>query len=174
MQIVDNVFPETVFKRISDYFIGEFTDVNYKLCNSIIQTGSQQREESLDTYQFVHSVISDGQIKSPESLDVLGPLLAYIRPLMIQRIKVNITPRTNSCIETGMHSDIAPQLYPKDCVIKSCIFYLNSTDGYTSFDTGEKVTSVENRLLTFDSAKLHSGNTCTNKNYRAVVNCVYV
>lgn len=174
MQINDNVFPEKVFKHMSDYFIGDFTDAEYRLCNTIVQTGSQENGASLDTYQFVHSVISDGLVKSSKSLDVLGPLLAYIRPLMIQRIKVNITPRTRGSIETGMHSDIAPQLYPKDCVIKSCIFYLNSTDGYTSFETGERVESVENRLLIFDSAKRHSGNTCTNKNYRAVVNCVYV
>lgn len=174
MQIIDNVFPETTFKHMSDHFIGDFTDAEYKLCNSIIQTGSQEDGASLDTYQFVHPVISDCLIKSPKSLDVLGPLLAYIRPLMIQRIKVNITPRTSTSIETGMHSDIAPQLYPKDSVIKSCIFYLNSTDGCTSFETGEKVESVENRLLIFDSAKIHSGNTCTNKRYRAVVNCVYV
>ena len=57
---------------------------------------------------------------------------------------------------------------------KTCVFYLNTNDGYTMFKDGTKVESVENRLVLFDSQTQHCGTSCTDKRKRVVLNINYV
>ena len=58
-----------------------------------------------------------------------------------------------------------------DCLIS--IFYINTNNGYTYFETGEKIKSVENRLITFDNKLKHYGTTSTNTQTRIVLNLCY-
>ena len=53
------------------------------------------------------------------------------------------------------------------------IFYVNSNDGFTEFETGEKIKSMENRLLMFDNKLKHFGTTSTNSKTRIVLNLCY-
>jgi hypothetical protein len=58
---------------------------------------------------------------------------------------------------------------------KTAIFYLNTNDGYTIFEKdGEKIDSLENRMLIFDSSERHSGTNCTDQKYRAVINFNFI
>ena len=82
------------------------------------------------------------------------------------KIKVNMNPRTHKIIEHGLHTDL-----PYRC--KTGILYLNTNDGYTIFEDGTKIESVENRFVSFDSNIKHSGTSCTNQQVRLVVNINY-
>ena len=74
--------------------------------------------------------------------------------------------RTDEIIEHGLHTDL-----PKpDSKVKTAILYLNTNNGYTKFENGEIVGSVENRLVLFDGNMQHAGTTCSDKRYRAVFN----
>ena len=53
------------------------------------------------------------------------------------------------------------------------ILYLNTNDGYTQFENGTKIESIENRLITFPLSYRHTGTTCTNQPFRAVINFNY-
>ena len=77
-----------------------------------------------------------------------------------------MNPRTSKIVEHGFHTDVQYKC-------KTGILYLNSNDGYTSFEDGTKVESVENRFVTFDSNIKHSGTTCTNQKVRLVLNINY-
>lgn len=80
------------------------------------------------------------------------------------RMKLNCNYPTDKIIEHGFHIDTSEDS-------KTSIFYLNTNDGYTKFeDSGEIVKSVENRMITFDSSRRHSGSTCTNEYNRLVLN----
>ena len=80
------------------------------------------------------------------------------------RMKLNCNYPTDKIIEHGFHIDTSE-------VSKTSIFYLNTNDGYTKFeDSGEIVKSVENRMITFNSSKRHSGSTCTDQYNRLVLN----
>ena len=57
---------------------------------------------------------------------------------------------------------------------KTGIFYLNSNDGYTFFENGEKIKSVENRMVIFPSSLYHAGTTHTDAQYRCVVNMNWI
>ena len=56
---------------------------------------------------------------------------------------------------------------------KGAILYLNTNDGYTCFEDGNKIKSIENRFVAFDSSLKHSGTTCTDEPRRIVLNINY-
>jgi Rps23 Pro-64 3,4-dihydroxylase Tpa1-like proline 4-hydroxylase len=53
------------------------------------------------------------------------------------------------------------------------IFYLNTNNGYTTFGENEKIDSVENRLIFFNSQIKHSGISSTEEKYRCLINLNY-
>ena len=53
------------------------------------------------------------------------------------------------------------------------IFYVNTNNGYTEFEDGTKVESVENRLVTFSLNMKHRGTSCTDEKTRVVINFNY-
>jgi len=66
-----------------------------------------------------------------------------------------------------MHTDVS-------VICTTGIFYLNTNNGETIFENGERVKSVENTFVTFPSNLRHTGttNTC-NAAYRVVLNFNY-
>ena len=52
--------------------------------------------------------------------------------------------------------------------------HLNTCDGYTVFKNGEKVESVANRYIEFDSNLMHSGTSTTDSKRRVVINFNYI
>ncbi len=80
------------------------------------------------------------------------------------RMKLNCNYPTDKIIDHGFHIDTEEDS-------KTSIFYLNTNNGYTKFeDNGEIVKSVENRMITFDSSRRHSGSSCTDEYDRLVLN----
>ena len=168
MKVIDNVVGKNDLINMVNRFITT-PSVPYYLTNNAAGTG---HADNLDSWQFVHNVMQDTNILDEKSFLTLRPLLKVIDPYVIIRLKINITHRTSEVVENGVHTD--SQVPPDGVNVKSSVFYLNTNDGYTSFETGEKVESLENRLVLFDALEKHAGSTCTNAKYRAVVNCVYI
>jgi hypothetical protein len=169
VKVIDNAINESDFAFIQHHFLNSESEVPYFISNEVIE---DQEEDQLDSFQFVHPIVAHGYVQQPTSVQILQPILSVIDPWVMLRLKINITHRTSDVVENGWHTD---SLYvPPDVKIKSSLFYLNDNDGYTKFETGEKVESVSNRLVLFDAMEKHTGTTCSNAKYRAVVNCVYI
>ena len=100
-------------------------------------------------------------------INALSGIIEHLDGDDMVRIKANLNPRTESIVKHGFHID-----QRKDNV-KASIFYVNSNDGYTEFEDGTRIESVENRLVTFPANMLHTGTTCTNKPFRIVINFNY-
>ena len=66
-----------------------------------------------------------------------------------------------------LHTDVS-----FDC--RTAVYYINSNNGYTYFENGEKVESVANRLVAFPSQMKHGGTTCTDTQTRVVINLNYL
>ena len=75
--------------------------------------------------------------------------------------------KTTNIIKHGFHNDWD---YEDS---KTSIFYVNTNDGYTEFEDGTVVESVENRLVTFPSPLKHTGTSCTDTSRRMVININY-
>ena len=82
------------------------------------------------------------------------------------RIKVNATPKGAPQQEWHTDWQISTQS-------KTCVLYLNDNDGYTEFETGEKVVSQANTAVIFDTNLKHRGVSATNVDRRLVLNVSY-
>ena len=58
--------------------------------------------------------------------------------------------------------------------LKGALFSLNTCDGYTGFEDGTQIDSVENRVVFFDATKQHHSTSCSNAPYRLNINVNYV
>jgi len=117
-------------------------------------------------FQFVHSFYLNYSSNSPY-MELLNPVLQKLNPIALVKIKANLITRTNEIVEHGMHTDIP------NVKCTTSILYINTCDGYTKFETGEKVFSEENKLVTFPSNLKHTGTTCTDQKCRVVINLNY-
>jgi hypothetical protein len=130
---------------------------NYKIKESITH--------KLHEFQFTHTFYSNNIIKS-NLYYIIEPILKKINPLAILRIKSNLTTNQKKTIPYGMHTDF--NLKQKD--IKTGIYYVNTNNGKTIFENGNKIISEENKFVFFPHHLKHTGTTHTNTKTRIVIN----
>jgi len=168
IKIYDNVLPENMFRNIRAHFTGPLFPWYF---NEAVVYSDQKEFESNLNFQFVHTLYRDNTVQSP-SYDILQPLFTFINPFQIIKLKVNCNPYNDHIYESGMHVDINP---PKSTAVNTAIFYLNTNNGYTKIEkTGQKIESIENRLVVFDSKTMHSGSTTNDSKARFVINLNYI
>ena len=97
-------------------------------------------------FQLTHTLYSKGNTNS-QFFNLFQPLIDLIDPFLLVKLKINLNPKTHTNIEHGMHTDFNE----KDKNITSGLLYLNTNNGYTRFETGEKIQSVENTFIEFDN-----------------------
>lgn len=117
--------------------------------------------------QFVHIFYKNDDFSSNYK-ELIFPILNIINPISIYRVKLNLLTKTNDIIEHPFHQDHSSKN------LTSSILYLNTNNGYTGFENNIKSFSEKNTLITFSSNKLHHGTTCTDQEFRIVLNLVYV
>lgn len=124
-------------------------------------------------FQLVHVVHEDGQPSSGLHY-ALTPIFDKLDMFVLLRCKLNLNPYAGEVqYEHGYHCDISG--LPDGLRTKTAVFYLNTNNGYTKLEsTGEKVQSVANRLVIFDSRERHTGSTATDAAARYVVNINYI
>lgn len=113
-------------------------------------------------YQLSHTAFVDNKIQSNHfsMLDTFFFNKLNIKALI--RVKINCTWKTDKIIEHGWHIDYNYG--------KTAVYYVNTTNGYTAFKEGKNVDGIGNRMVVFDSERQHSGTSCTDKEFRYVIN----
>tara|TARA_B100000287_G_C20049297_1_gene549720 strand:+ start:211 stop:522 length:312 start_codon:yes stop_codon:yes gene_type:complete len=90
-----------------------------------------------------------------------------LNAIAILRVKANATPR--NAPEQEWHTD-----WQISTPSKTCVLYLNTNNGYTEFkESGEKIYSVENHAIIFDTNLVHRGVPSTDVDRRLVLNISY-
>ena len=102
------------------------------------------------------------------------PILSKLGAYEIFRIKANLTLGTKEHEPSGYHIDGFDKNhgYPENSL--TAVYYINTCNGYTEFKTGEKVKSVSNRMLIFNSELEHQGVTSTDETRRVLINFNYI
>jgi len=131
-------------------------------------------EEGDGNTQFTHNLVKivgeKQEIKpSPFFTPLMSGFISQIGATNIIRAKLNLTFKTEKIIEFKPHVDSF-----NDENSLTSILYLNTNNGYTQIVNGNKIDSIENRLVTFPTDTLHFGTTHTDVDYRAVLNIVYI
>lgn len=137
---------------------------------SIFENNQETCDEKYN-YQFAHTLFDNALPPSPFAY-IMNDFLNKLKPMLLIRAKLNINPGAENLVSHGLHIDILPEELA--AVSSTCVFYLNTNNGYTIFDDGTKVESVENRIVIFPSNRYHSGTNCTDTKYRSVLNVNYI
>tara|TARA_B100000131_G_scaffold224717_1_gene216323 strand:- start:899 stop:1396 length:498 start_codon:yes stop_codon:yes gene_type:complete len=154
MKVIDNFLSEYEFNTLRDYI----TSTDFPWYFGLVTSDSK-------IAQFVHTFyVNDAPTPTWPHISFLR---AKLNMAALVRIKVNLNPRTETL---QVHRDAFHIDYPD---ITTAVFYLNTCDGYTLFEDGPKVNSVENRIVIFDSNMRHTGTSCTDKSGRLVMNINY-
>lgn len=150
---------------VDPYIVGEFqlgmlsSSFPWSFCENVVSAVLD------DNYQFTHMFYNEGEPRSQYYQQLVnGELLTKLQAASLIKIKANLQPRTYSASETPLHVD---HQFPNAL---TAIYYVNTNDGYTYFESGEKVDSVAGRLVVFPSELKHGGATCTDQKYRCVIN----
>jgi len=119
--------------------------------------------------QYVNLLYFDHQFSSAMNPNMNRCLMTATNKLgviSILRVKLNATPK--GAPEQEWHTD-----WQISTPSKTCVLYMNSNDGYTEFETGEKVKSESNTAVIFDTNLKHRGVPQTDTNRRLVLNISY-
>ena len=162
--------------KVIDNFISKYDLNNLKssILNiawffSTISNGDPEDKllcEELDNFHFTHLFYKDYQITSDKT-ELILPIIQKLNIRALIKIKANLTPRTNKILKHCLHRD----LDYNDSY--TAVYYVNTNDGYTLFEDGTKIDSIENRIIIFPSNMMHTGTTCTNQKNRIVINFNY-
>jgi hypothetical protein len=169
-KIIDNFLPQEDFMLLKESFYSYyFPWYAGPVLPDNIEKKYSKPVEKIYNFHFSHAFYLNFEVNSSYYSNI-KPLINKINPLAIIRIKANLETRTESIIENGYHTDFAEEY--ENCT--TAVYYVNTNNGYTKFNDGSTVKSVENRLVTFDSKILHTGTTCTDESSRIVINLNYI
>jgi hypothetical protein len=162
LQITDNFLSPEKFEQVKQVFNSNY----FPWHKSKILDDYEIICDSLNNLQFVHVFYQD-YAPIGDYYKIISFFGEKLKIRSLIRVKANLNPRTNQIIEHGFHTD-----YDNDDS-KTSIYYVNSNNGYTLFEDGTKIESVENRLITFNVNTPHTGTSCTDSECRMVINFNY-
>lgn len=165
-EIVDNFLPAEISNDIMDVMSNRPNSITkesfYWHYNGDVTGGNEGNPYD---FQFTHMFFYRHKILSDFTF-LVDPILDLLEARAIVRIKANLLTRTPQHYETGYHVD-----YKFPC--KTAVYYVNDNNGYTQFETGERVEAKQNRILLFDSLQPHTSVTSTDSKARMVINLNY-
>lgn len=116
-----------------------------------------------DNFFYCHILYEKGNQSSSLMNDVLFPILGKLNYSYLIRAKINFYVKQPTQIKTGMHVDY-------DFPHTVALFSLNTNNGYTLFENGTKIKSIENQLVLFDGSLKHCSVNQTDTNQRININ----
>lgn len=162
-KIIDNLLDRKTFTLIQNELIGSNIPWYF---NDLITATNTGKVEEVFNFQFTHTFYSNYHFAS-DKIAVLKPIINYLDPSAIVRIKANLLTRTDTIIEHEFHKDA------EHFSGKIAIFYVNTNNGFTILQDGTKINSIENRLLILSPDVYHTGTSCTDQKTRVVINFMY-
>jgi hypothetical protein len=127
-------------------------------------------EEDPTPGQFVHVVYHHHVPRSPFFNSLVPILENKLDVSVLFRIKLNLQPRLPEPFKYSFHSDLDGDFEGVASHWSTAILFINTNNGYTEFENGEKVESVANRLVIFPSNFKHRGVTQTDEQTRIMIN----
>lgn len=165
IEVYDNFLNYDDFLQIRNTLISDQFPWYYK-CFIDYPPNVQEYVDYSNNFQFTH-MFYDKYNSVSNHTQLLVPLIEKINPSALIKIKANLLTRTDSLMKNMFHVDLNLNQS------KTAVFYVNSNDGKTIFETGQEIESIENRLIVFNCDMKHTGTTCTNEKVRCVINLNY-
>lgn len=166
IKVIDNYLMPYEYDMIRAYFEGDMDNGTVDgSCNwNFVDGCAQLGDGHFHFNSLIHSMF---EVRVPRAYELLKPLIERTNMSSIARIKANCMLKTHELMvfTNGFHDD-----YPPESNIITGIYYINTNDGYTLFEDGQKCESVANRFCMFPSGMKHTATTCTTTNRRLLIN----
>lgn len=176
IEVVDNFLPADDWHRLYRSILMANKDNPHTLVDNGISwnynpTISVNGDGSSSTGYFLHNLLID-DTKS-DAYNKIVPVIESRLDLdhykTLHRAKVNLYPRTTKIEPHGFHVDLVDDTRETlDHV--NCVYYVNGNNGYTEFEDGSRIASVENRMVIFDGKMSHRSTSCTDQPCRVSIN----
>jgi len=169
-EIIDNFLPGELFNPLQELVMSQRFPWFYRA-----EISYDNEKNSLNSY-LSHFLYKD--VPSEDCMEVRGewsPHFKHFNPILnfipdfksLLRMKVNFYSRTENLQVHEWHVDF-------DFPHTTALIYFNNNDGYTEFEDGTKIESIENRFVSFDGLIDHRSTNCTNQKARFNMNFNYV
>ena len=112
---------------------------------------------------FGHVLHINGEPRSSFFNQVAMPLLGRLNFNYLHRVKINLYTKQEKHFVSELHRDM-------DVNHSVALFSVNTNNGYTLFEDGTKVPSVENQCLIFNGSLKHSSANQTDEKVRININ----
>ena len=162
-EVIDNFLEKQDFESIKNLIMGP--DFPWYYRDGVVKKENDKK----DQFQFSHLFYTNN-LPTSTHLNELSPILLKINAISLLRINANLNPRLETLFEHGFHIDYSDPILNQ----RTAVFYLNTNNGYTLFEDGTKIESVENRFVSFKTSIPHTGSTCTDSNRRVLINFNYI
>lgn len=154
-QIIDNFLDKKIHEEIKKTMFSANFPWYY---TSVITTPEEEND-----FMFNHIFYRENETKSNYFPHLAMPIIGNIKYNYLIRIKANLYTKKSNPIFHGFHVDL---FEPHQVALYS----INTNNGFTEFENGEKFYSVENRLIIFDGKIKHRSVTQTDENLRININ----
>lgn len=173
IQVIDNFLPQEEYEVLRHKMLDSINVENHlDALPWYIHNSKVGQDNNVYNYQFTHVFYGQFDQTQPYVSDHVSTIYPFHDRLKIKaplRIKANLTPITPSIILYGMHTDVEAAFK-----FKTAVYYVNTNNGFTLFENGQKVESVANRICIFDGNIQHTGSSCTDQRFRCVINFNFV
>jgi len=160
-QIVDNFLSDIEAGAIEEYWTGPNAAWNFRSNLTFYNPDNSEQDNDHCFYGVMLWKMPHG--KNNIQFDTVLPIIEKLKCKALVKIQANSYPRSNTLVKHGLHID-----FPFHH--KSCVYYVNTNNGYTILKDGTKIESIRNRALFFDGVEEHCSTTCTDKKIRVTLN----
>lgn len=144
---------ETLSSDVFDWYLIKYTI-----------SGNQSLDNPMD-YYFIHRFYESFRPLSYH-LNILNPIFSKLDCRALVRVKANLYPNTQTVRRHAFHSD-------QDYDLNTCLYYVNTNNGFTTFEDGTVVESVANRAVFFNSFEPHCSSSTSDTKFRITINFNY-
>jgi len=127
----------------------------------------EQNAHAKDGFFFSHILYSFDHINSDNFNNIITPLSRRIGYESLRRCIINLITRSDVPRRSIFHRDF------DDDRLTTGILYINNNNGYTEFETGEKIKCISNMYVEFPCKLKHRSISQTDVDARCVINLNY-
>lgn len=161
VKIIKNALDQATHKQIYDIISDNY---GFPLYFSSGVSGEEYRNKD---FYFRHVFYDhEEKLNNPYFKFVCLPLLGLIKFKKLLRVKLNVYVNQKDQIKHGFHHD---QEFPHQVAL----YNINTNNGYTELETGEKIVSKANELILFNGKIKHRSVSQNNEQLRYNINMNY-
>jgi len=162
--VIDNFLPKNEFDKIKEIHMSNMFP--WYFMNHVAN------KEDNKNFYFIHTFYNFDKLLSNQfyfraCCEPLLSKIGYDKINRLIRIKSNLFTKTGEQIKHGMHSDYFFEH-------TTGVFSINTNNGYTGFEDGTKIESVENRMLLFNGLIKHQSVSQSDTKLRLNMNLNFI